>query len=104
MYAVFRSGGHQYRAEVGEIVDVERLAVEEGDQFEISEVLLVADDSGTVHVGQPLVDGAIVNVTCLAQYRAKKIFVWKYRPKKRYRKRRGHRQYYTRLKIDSISV
>jgi large subunit ribosomal protein L21 len=104
MYAVIRSGGHQYRAEEGAVIDVERLPIEEGDSVEIDEVLLVVPDKGDVLIGKPLVDGAKVKATCLSQYRARKILVWKYKPKKRYRRRRGHRQYYTRLRIDSISV
>lgn len=104
MYAVIRSGGHQYRVEPGAVVDVERLPVEEGKQFQIEEVLLVVPDSGDVTIGKPVVTGAKVNVTCVSQYRARKIFVWKYKPKKHYRLRRGHRQSYTRLRIDSITL
>lgn len=104
MYAIIRSGGHQYRVEPGAVVDVERLPVEEGHQFQIEDVLLVVPDSGSPTIGKPLVAGAKVHVTCVSQYRARKIFVWKYKPKKRYRLRRGHRQSYTRLRIDSITI
>ena len=104
MYAVIKSGGRQYRAEKGGVIDVERLPVEEGASLEIDEVLLVAPDDGDPVIGKPLVDGAKVTATCVSQYRARKILVWKYIPKKRYRRRRGHRQYYTRLRIDDISV
>ena len=104
MYAVVKSGGHQFRAEEGSVIDVERLPIEEGDTIELDEVLLVVPDDGDPRIGQPLVEGAKVTATCISQLRGKKIFVWKYRPKKRYRRRQGHRQYYTRLRIDSISV
>lgn len=104
MYAVFKSGGHQYRAEIGAHIDVERLPVEEGESLDLSEVLLVVPDSGDPIIGQPFISGATIKVTCVSQYRARKIFVWKYKPKKRYRRRRGHRQYYTRLRIDSINA
>ncbi|NDJ87009.1 MAG: 50S ribosomal protein L21 [Chloroflexi bacterium] len=104
MYAVVRSGGHQYRAVVGEIIDVEKLPHDEGDTVELSEVLLVANDNGETQIGKPLVDGATVRATVVSQYRGPKILVWKYRPKKRYRRRQGHRQHYTRLKIEAIDV
>lgn len=104
MYAVVRTGGRQFRAEEGEMIDVERLPIEEGDSIELDEVLLVVPDSGDPQIGKPLVKGATVKATCVSQYRGKKIIVWKYLPKKRYRRRKGHRQYYTRLRIDSINA
>ncbi len=103
MYAIIRTGGRQYRAEVGETIDVERLPHDEGQTIEIEEVLLVASEDGDLVVGQPLVDGASVTATVVSQYRDKKILVWKYKPKKRYRRRRGHRRYYTRLQIEAIN-
>jgi large subunit ribosomal protein L21 len=105
MYAIVRSGGKQYRAEPGALIDVERLsALQEGEALELKEVLLVAPDSGDALVGKPFVAGATVKATCVSQFRAKKVIVWKYAPKQRYRRRRGHRHYYTRLKIESITV
>ncbi len=104
MYAIVRTGGRQYRAEPGSVIDVERLPIEEGDSLELNEVLLVVSDEGAISVGKPLVSGAVVKVTCISQYRARKILVFRYFPKQRYRKRRGHRQYYTRLRIESITV
>lgn len=101
MYAIIRSGGRQYRAEVGATLDVEKLPHEVGDEIELDEVLLLADGE-SVTVGQPLVKGASVRATVVDQYRAKKIVVWKYRPKARYRRKQGHRQYYTRLRIEAI--
>jgi large subunit ribosomal protein L21 len=101
VYAIVESGGRQYRAEEGHSFSVEKLPYQVGDQVELGNVLLLADDSG-VQVGQPLLDGVVVRATVVDQYRGKKIFVWKYKPKKRYRLRRGHRQQYTRLRIDEI--
>jgi large subunit ribosomal protein L21 len=101
MYAIVRTGGRQYRAEPGKIIDVEKLPVEAGAAIEL-EVLLVAPDNGKPTIGNPLVSGTVVKATVLDHYRAKKILVWKYRPGLRYRRRKGHRQTYTRLQIDSI--
>lgn len=103
MYAIFRTGNRQYRAEVGSVIDVERLPNAVNDTLEITDVLLVGDGDKTV-IGQPNVDGAVVKATVLEQYRAKKIIVFKYRQRTKYRVKRGHRQYYTRLRIDSINV
>ena len=101
MYAIVECGGRQYRAEEGHSFSVEKLPYEVGEQIELDNVLLLSND-GAVTIGQPTINGATVHATVTKQYRGKKIFVWKYKPKKRYRKRRGHRQSYTQLKIDSI--
>lgn len=101
MYAIFESGGRQYRAEEGHTFSVEKMPYEVGDQVEFDNVLLVAQEDG-VAVGAPNVTGALVKATVVDQYRGKKILVWKYRPKKRYRRRQGHRQSYTKLRIDEV--
>lgn len=103
MYAIVESGGRQYRAEVGHTFSVEKLPYEVGEQIEMDNVLLVADD-GEINVGRPYIDGVSVKATIVEQYKGKKIFVWKYRPRKRYRRRQGHRQQYTRLRIDEINL
>ncbi|HIP73466.1 MAG TPA: 50S ribosomal protein L21 [Anaerolineae bacterium] len=103
MYAIVESGGRQYRAEAGESFSTEKLPYEVGEQIELENVLLLADGEN-VKVGRPTVDGVSVKATVMEQYRGKKIFVWKYKPKKRYRRRRGHRQSYTRLRVDEIVV
>lgn len=103
MYAIIRTGGKQYRAEVGKSLDVDKLPNEVGDTLEISDVLLVGDEDNTV-IGQPLVEGASVKATVVEQFRGKKIIVYKYRQRTNYRRKQGHRQYYTRLKIDDITV
>ncbi|GIV77956.1 50S ribosomal protein L21 [Litorilinea aerophila] len=103
MYAVIRTGGKQYRVAVGDILEVEKLDGEVGDQIQLDDVLLVAND-GELKVGQPKVEGASVTARITGQYRGKKILVFRYRPKKRIRVRRGHRQYLTRLQIESIDA
>lgn len=103
MYAIIRSGGKQYRAEVGATIDVDRLPDAIGDSIEIGDVLLVANGDATV-IGQPRVEGASVSATVVDQFRGKKIIVYKYRQRTNYRRKQGHRQYYTRLRIDDISI
>ncbi|PJF40693.1 MAG: 50S ribosomal protein L21 [Chloroflexi bacterium] len=103
MYAIIRTGGRQYRAEVGQTLDVDRLPQDVGESVEIEDVLLVGDGDKTV-IGQPTVDGATVKATVVEQFRGKKIIVYKYRQRTNYRRKQGHRQYYTRLKIDEIAV
>lgn len=103
MYAIIRTGGRQYRAEVGKTIDVEKLPYEVETSFEITDVLLIGDGEKTL-VGQPLVDGATVKATVVEQFRGKKVIVFKYRQRTNYRRKSGHRQYYTRLRIDDISV
>jgi large subunit ribosomal protein L21 len=103
MYAIIRSGARQYRAEVGRTIDVERLPNPVDESFEISDVLLVGDGDNTV-IGQPLVEGARVKVTVVDQFRGDKVIVFKYRQRTNFRRKRGHRQYYTRLRVDDIMV
>lgn len=101
MYAIVESGGRQYRAEEGHSFSTEKLPYEVGEQFELNNVLLLANGD-SITVGQPTVSGASIKATVVEQYRGKKIFVWKYKPKKRYRRRAGHRQSYTRIRVDEI--
>lgn len=103
MYAIMRSGARQYRAAIGDTIRVEKLALDPGEQIELAEVLLVVDDN-EVRIGRPTVEGAKVLATVVAQERGPKITVFKYRPRKRYQRHAGHRQFYTRLRIDEIVV
>jgi large subunit ribosomal protein L21 len=103
MYAIVRTGGRQYHAEEGALIDVERMPHEVGEEIELNEVLLFANGDD-VKIGQPLVEGTSVTATVVDQFKGKKIIVWKYIPKQRYRRKRGHRQYYTRLRIDKIKA
>jgi large subunit ribosomal protein L21 len=101
IYAIIETGGKQYRVNPGQTIDVERLAVAEGDTVELDRVLLIADGDRVV-VGAPTVDGAKVVATSKGEGRGKKVIVFRYKPKVRYRKKTGHRQSYTRLVIDKI--
>jgi large subunit ribosomal protein L21 len=103
MYAVVKTGGKQYRVSPGDSVEVEKLPYEVGEQVELDQVLLVANGSGT-KIGQPLVEGARVKATVTRQVKGRKVIVFKYHSSKRYRRKRGHRQHYTRLRIDEIVV
>ncbi|MDE0079123.1 MAG: 50S ribosomal protein L21 [Caldilineaceae bacterium] len=102
MYAVVRTGGKQYRVSPGDILEVEKLAGDVGDSIVLEDVLMVAGEEG-IEIGQPNVAGASVTARITGQHRGEKILVFRYRPKKRVRVRRGHRQYLTRLQIDKIS-
>ena len=101
MYAVVKSGARQYRASVGDTILVERLPANVGEQLELDQVLLVADGE-QVEVGRPTVDGAKMLATVVAQEKGPKVQIFKYHPRKRYRQRAGHRQRYTRLRVDEI--
>jgi large subunit ribosomal protein L21 len=101
MYAVVKTGGKQYRVSPGDSIDVEKLPYEVGHQIELDQVLLVANGSGA-KIGQPLVKGAKVKATVTRQAKGRKVIIYKYRPSHRYRRRKGHRQHFTRLRIDEI--
>ncbi|MFH1634259.1 MAG: 50S ribosomal protein L21 [Chloroflexota bacterium] len=103
MYAIIESGGKQYKAVPGSTVEVDRLHIEEGTQIDLDRVFLVAGDED-IRVGTPTVEGASVKATIVEHFKGRKIIVFKYIPRKRYRRKRGHRQQYTRLQIDDISV
>ena len=102
-YAIVEDGGKQYRAVEGVTIDVDRFQADEGEQIDLEHVLLVADDE-EVKIGTPFVAGAKVQATVVSQVKGPKVVVFKYKPKERYRVKKGHRQQYTRLMIDSISV
>jgi large subunit ribosomal protein L21 len=101
IYAIIETGGKQYKVAPGQVIDVERLDIAEGSTVELDRVLFLADGD-EVMVGTPTVDGAKVIATSRGEGKGKKIIVLKYKPKVRYRKKTGHRQFYTRLAIDRI--
>ena len=100
-YVIFESGGKQYKAVEGSTVDVDRLDAEPRQEIVLENVLLsVSDDSVTI--GTPLVKDVSVKATVVKEQKGPKLVIFKYRPKKRYRVKTGHRQVYTRLKIEAI--
>ena len=102
MYAVIKTGGKQYRVAEGDVLQVEKLAGDAGDEINFEEVLLVGGGDAT-KVGKPLVKGATVKAKILCQGRDKKIIVFKMRRRKKYRRKAGHRQPHTQVKITGIS-
>jgi large subunit ribosomal protein L21 len=102
MYAVFRSGGKQYRASKGDRLRVERLDAEEGATVEFDQVLLVGEGAD-VKLGSPLVSGSSVKATVKSQGKAKKIIVLKFKRRANYKRVKGHRQHFTEVEITSIT-
>jgi len=100
-YAIIETGGKQYRVFPGQTVDVDRLEVAAGKPVELGRVLLINND-GQITAGNPVVRGARVMATSQGERKGKKVIVFKYKPKVRYRKKTGHRQLFTRLSIDRI--
>jgi large subunit ribosomal protein L21 len=103
MYAVVNTGGKQYRVEKGETLRIEKIPGEVGSQVTFDKVLMVADGK-TIRVGQPLLEKALVQASIVEQDKAKKIIVFKYKRRKRYRRKQGHRQPYTAIRIDGIEA
>ncbi|NJN15255.1 MAG: 50S ribosomal protein L21 [Oscillochloris sp.] len=101
MYAIIRDRGMQYRVEQGKTVDIDLIDADPGSTIELGEVLLIGDGDST-KVGTPLISGALVKAEVIGEHKGDKIVVFRYRNKKRYRRRTGHRQRYTRIRIDSI--
>lgn len=102
MYAIVETGGKQVKVEVGSSIFVEKIEVAEGETYTFEKVLLVSGDE--TKVGAPYVEGANVVAKVEKQGRGKKIIIFKYRPKKHYRKKQGHRQSYTKLTIEAINA
>ena len=102
MYAVVQTGGKQYRVSLGDVINVEKLNVEVGQKVVLDGVIALSGDGETI-VGKPFVDGASVECEVLGQGKAKKLIIYKYKAKKDYRKKQGHRQPYTQLKVTNIS-
>lgn len=100
-YAIVETGGKQYKVTPGQKLDVDRMAVAEGEKVELSKVLFIADAKDTI-IGSPIIDGAKVTATCLGEHKGDKIIVFRYKSKVRYRKKTGHRQIYAKLEIKDI--
>jgi large subunit ribosomal protein L21 len=102
MYAVMKTGGKQYRVAEGDRLRIEKLPGEVGSSLTFGEVLMIGGDK--VAIGTPLVAGATVTATIVAQDRAKKVIIFKFRRRKNYRRKRGHRQPFTEIKITGVSA
>ena len=102
-YAIVEDGGKQYKAILGETIEVDKYPLEVGEEIDLEHVLLV-NDGETVMVGTPLVSGAKVQATVVAQVKGPKVTVFRYKAKERIRTKTGHRQQYTRVRIDAITV
>lgn len=102
MYAVIETGGKQYRVQEGDIIFIEKVAGNEGEALNFDKVLLVSNGE-EVKVGKPYVDGVSVNGNIVEHGKARKVVVFKFKRKKDYRKKQGHRQPYTKVKIEKIN-
>ena len=102
-YAIVEDGSKQYKAVVGGVIEVDYFAAEDGEALDLNQVLLISDGE-SVSVGTPHIPGAVVKTTVIGQVKGPKVTIFKYKPKKRYRIKKGHRQKYTRLQIDSIAM
>jgi len=104
MYAVFKTGGKQYKASKGDVLRVEKIKADAGQTVDIDQVLMISDDDNKVVVGNPLVKGGKVTAKVVAHGRADKIRIIKFRRRKHSRRTQGHRQHYTDLEITAISA
>ncbi len=102
MYAIIATGGKQYKVSEGDIIKVEKLGKEDGEKVVFDQVLAVND--GKMSIGTPTVAGATVTATVVGEGKARKVIVYKYKSKTGYHKKNGHRQLFTKLKIESISL
>ena len=103
MYAIIKTGGKQYKVAEGDTLKVEKLGVEAGETVTFDEVLMVSKD-GSITVGTPTVENATVTASVVEEGKNKKIIVYKYKPKKGYQKKQGHRQPFTKIKIEKINA
>ena len=103
MYAVVKTGGKQYKVAPGEKLKIERIPADVGAEVTLDQVLMIVGEGDSVRLGQPIVAGAAVKATVVAQGRGEKVKIFKMRRRKHYQKHQGHRQNYTELRIDSIA-
>jgi large subunit ribosomal protein L21 len=103
MYAVVETGGKQYRVQEGDVITVEKLNVEAGEKVVFDKVL-VAGEGADIKVGKPYLEGCTVNAEVVENGKGPKVIIFKYKSKKDYRKKQGHRQPYTMVKIESVTL
>lgn len=104
MYAVLATGGKQYKVKENDLIDIERISGEVGNEITFSEIIAVGEEGGELKTGTPTIEGATVNAEIVDQYRGKKLIVFKMKKRKGYRRKKGHRQELTRVKISAISA
>ncbi|MBQ7265835.1 MAG: 50S ribosomal protein L21 [Firmicutes bacterium] len=102
MYAIIETGNKQYKVSEGDVITVEKLGLEEGAEYTFDSVLAVGEGE-KINFGSPLVSGASVKASVIGEGKAKKVIVYKYKPKKGFHKKNGHRQPFTKLKIEKIN-
>jgi large subunit ribosomal protein L21 len=103
MYAIIETGGKQYRVEEGETIFIEKVKAADGEVVAFEKVLMISGDEGLT-IGKPYIENAKVEATILKTGKQKKVIIFKYKAKKDYRKKQGHRQPFTQVKIDKISL
>ena len=104
MYAIIETGGKQYRVQNGDVLFVEKLNAAEEESIQFEKVIAVSNEDGALTVGKPYVEGAVVSGKVLKNGKGKKVVIFKYKPKKGYRLRQGHRQPYTKVEIKKINA
>jgi large subunit ribosomal protein L21 len=104
MYAVVKIGGHQYRVAEGDVLFVDRRHEETGQSITLDQVLMINDEDSGVDIGMPVIEGAAVEATLLDQVKADKVIVFKKKRRKGYKKKNGHRQQLSQIRIESISA
>ncbi len=104
MYAIIETGGKQYRVEQGQTLFVEKVALEPGAVYEATRILAVEKEDGEFVIGQPAVEGAKVELKVVRHSKGQKVIVFKYKPKKNYRRKKGHRQPFTEVTVEKIEA
>lgn len=102
MYAILKTGGKQYKVAEGDVIYVEKLGLQPEESYTFTEILAISSDD-ELKVGAPMLEGATVTAKAVKEGRSKKVIVYKYKPKKGYHKKQGHRQAYTKLVIEKIN-
>jgi len=102
MHAIIETGGKQYKVQAGDVITIEKLKLDVGESHSFDKVLGIVDGDATV-VGKPLVEGASVSASVMGEGKGKKVIVFKYKAKKGYRRKKGHRQPFTKVKIEAIN-
>ena len=104
MYAIFETGGKQYKVEAGDVLRIEKIQGNEGDLVKFENVIAFSDGEGSLQTGTPYLDAATVNATVLSVGKGGKVIIFKFKSKKDYRKKQGHRQPYTEIEIENFSI